>query len=294
MSAVSAPAPVWGDYDQAALDAQYDNNAAAGAEGAAALARLRALAQRNRAALPIRPDIAYGPHPAMRLDLYPVEGVDGPQPLLVLVHGGGWTTGNAAGAGFWAARLREWGISHAVVTHAKRPEAMLAEMAAQVAEAWRFLRREAAPLGLDPQRMHLAGISSGGTLAAMAAIALREEAPPASLLLMGGMYDLEPVRRSFRNAVLSLSEAEAASLSPLHRAALLPGEVTITHGSRETPEFRRQAAELAARLGPRATLMAIEGADHFSQAEAVLDSGTPLARRLHAMLTAPRMTEPRP
>ena len=292
MSATAATVPVWGGYDQTALDAQYDNNAAAGAEGAAALARLRALAQRNRAALPLRPDLAYGPHPAMRLDLYPVEGVDGPQPLLVLVHGGGWTTGNAAGAGFWAARLREWGISHAVVTHAKRPEATLAEMAAQVAEAWRFLCREATGLGLDPDRMHLAGLSSGATLAAMATIALRGEAPPASLLLMGGMYDLEPVRRSFRNAVLSLSEVEAATLSPLRHAALLPGPVTVTHGARETAEFRRQARELAARLGPHGMLMEVEGADHFSQAEALLDPATPLARRLHAMLTAPRSPEP--
>jgi len=278
--------PVWRYYDQAALDAQYDNHAAAGEAGAAALARLRALAQRNRGALPLRPDIAYGPHPGMRLDLYPVEGVDRAQPCLVLVHGGGWTTGNAAGAGFWAARLREWGVSHAVVTHAKRPEATLAEMAAQVAEAWHLLCQEAPKLGLDPARMHLAGLSSGATLAALAAIALREEAPPASLLLMGGMYDLEPVRRSFRNAVLSLDEAEAAALSPLHRAALLPGPVTIAHGARETAEFQRQSQDLAARLGARVTLMEIAGADHFSQAEALLDSTTPLAQHLHALLTA--------
>ena len=286
-----APPPVWRGYDQAALDAQYDNHAAAGPAGAVALSRLRGLAHRNRDALPIRANLAYGPHPAMRLDLYPVEGVDGPQPCLVLVHGGGWTAGNAAGAAFWAARLREWGVSHAVVSHARRPEATLAEMAAQVAQAWRFLRHEAGPLGLDPARMHLAGLSSGATLAALAAIALRDEAPPASLLLMGGMYEMEPVRLSFRNALLSLSPADAAALSVLPRAALLPGPVLVAHGALETAEFRRQARDLAARLGPRGTLMEIAGADHFSQAEALLDPGTPLAQHLHALLTAKPATE---
>ena len=280
-------ASLWHGYDQAGLDAQYDTHAAAGVAGLAAVARLRALAQRNRAALPVRTDIPYGPHPTMRLDLYPVEGVDRPQPCLVLVHGGGWTTGNAAGSGFWAARLREWGVSHAVVSHARRPEATLAEMAAQVAAAWRFLIREAKPLGLDPARMHLAGFSSGATLAALASLALRREPRPASLLLMGGIYDLEPVRLSFRNNLLLLGAEEAAALSPLHAASRLPGPVILAHGARETEEFRRQAREFAARLGARATLMEVAGADHFSQAEALLDPATPLAQHLHALLTAP-------
>ncbi|TPG44783.1 hypothetical protein EAH89_27010 [Roseomonas nepalensis] len=286
MSAAERPF-LWRGYDQAALDAQYDTHAAAGAAGIAALARLRALAQRNRGALPVRTDIPYGPHPTMRLDLYPVEGVDRPQPCLVLVHGGGWTTGSAAGAGFWAARLREWGVSHAVVGHARRPGATLAEMAAQVAEAWRFLCREAPALGLDPARTHLAGISGGATLAALAALSLRREARPASLLLMGGLYELEPVRLSFLNNLLSLSAAEAAALWPRGGAARLPGPVVLAHGARETEEFRRQARDLAARLGARARLMEIAGADHFSQAEALLDSSTPLAQHLHALLTTP-------
>ncbi|MDB5359437.1 MAG: nlhH3 [Rhodospirillales bacterium] len=275
----------WRDYDQAALDAQYDNHAASGEAGVAALSRLRDLAAENRAGLPVRPGIAYGDAPGMLLDIYPAEAGAASGPCLVLVHGGGWLRGDAAGSGFWTRKLAEWGVAHIVVSHGKRPDTTLAEMAGQVTAAWRFIRRHAHLHGIDPVRLHLAGISSGATLAALAALSVQDEAPPASLLLLGGMYDLEPVRRSSRNAALALSPADALTLSPLHRAAELAVLVTVAYGEQETAEFRRQAEAMAARIGSRARLLQIAGANHFSQTEALLDDRTPLSRRLHDLLT---------
>jgi arylformamidase len=279
----------WRQYDQKTLDAQYDNHAAAGPAGAAALARLRALSMENQPRLPVQPDIAYGDAADMRLDLYPMGGAA--SPALVLVHGGGWLGGDTAGSGFWAAQLADWGIAHLVVTHTKRPKASLGRMAAEVTAAWRFIRQRAPKYGLDPARLHLAGISSGATLAALAALALKPAEVPASLLLLGGMYDLDPVRRSARNAALDLTETDVAAYSPLYRAADLPGPAIVTYGEHETAEFRRQARAFAERVGPGAELMEIAGANHFSQSEALLDPSTPLARSMHARLTRSSVPE---
>ena len=44
----------------------------------------------NRQAVPTLADVSYGPHKLNVIDFWKAEG-DGPRPLLVYIHGGGWT-----------------------------------------------------------------------------------------------------------------------------------------------------------------------------------------------------------
>ena len=67
--------------------------------------------------LTVTRDIAYGNDPLQKLDLYVPEGAKGPLPVLLFVHGGGFTRGDKHGEYYpdnitaWAARHRMIGVN---------------------------------------------------------------------------------------------------------------------------------------------------------------------------------------
>jgi len=106
-------------------------------------------------------------------------------PLLVYFHGGGWTVGDldthdvvcrtlAAGAG----------CAVLSVDYRLAPEHRFPAAVDDCIAAARFARREAAALGIDPERIAVGGDSAGGNLAAVAAITLRDAGEPLSYQLL--------------------------------------------------------------------------------------------------------------
>lgn len=111
------------------------------------------------------PDVAYGPLPAERLDLcVPLQAVS-PRPGIVLIHGGGWLTGDKrdmddtcrylAGQGYDAVSL-----GYRLSTVAPWPAQLV-----DVQLAVRWLRVRATTVSLDPARLCSYGFSAGGQLA---------------------------------------------------------------------------------------------------------------------------------
>src|SRR2546428_5728359 len=78
---------VYRDYDQQALDAEYNNREKV-KESADWLSRYAVASAEARAALDCRLDLAYRAHPGERLDVFPARG--GPAPVHVFIHGGYW------------------------------------------------------------------------------------------------------------------------------------------------------------------------------------------------------------
>src|SRR2546428_14107423 len=78
---------VYRDYDQQALDAEYNNREKV-KESADWLSRYSVASAEARAALDCRLDLAYGAHPGERLDVFPAR--NGPAPVHVFIHGGHW------------------------------------------------------------------------------------------------------------------------------------------------------------------------------------------------------------
>src|SRR5262249_62277101 len=78
---------VFREYDQRALDAEYNNREKV-ADSADWLQRYAIASAETRAALDCRLDLAYGAHPGERLDVFPARG--GPAPVHVFVPGGYW------------------------------------------------------------------------------------------------------------------------------------------------------------------------------------------------------------
>jgi arylformamidase len=113
--------------------------------------------------------LAYGAADKQRVDLFrPASGGKG-QPLILYVHGGGWSMGshkNVASKPGWASGLGLWFGS---IGYRYLPEAPVETQAADVGAAIRKARAEAARLGYDPNRIILMGHSAGAHLAALVA-----------------------------------------------------------------------------------------------------------------------------
>ncbi len=109
---------------------------------------------------PTHADLSFGPHVMQVLDFWKAEG-DGPRPLLVYIHGGGWTGGDKKQD---AARVRlylEKGISYAAINYRLTGKAPLPAPVHDAARAIQFIRSKAAQWNVDSRRIALTGGSAG-------------------------------------------------------------------------------------------------------------------------------------
>ncbi|MGQ9367518.1 alpha/beta hydrolase [Azospirillum sp. ST 5-10] len=255
-----APAAGWRAMDTAALDRAYDNLGAVPA-GAATLQRHADAGAALRRRHPGLLDLAYGPRPRNRIDLFRCG--DAGAPLLAFVHGGYWRrNGKEMFAGMAVGPMAH-GFDVALIGYTLAPEASLTAIAGEIRDAIRFLRTAGPTHGVGGGRLVLAGWSAGAHLSAVH-LALPEID---ACLCVSGIFDLEPCRLATMNEDLRLTEREAAALSPIRHppGRVLP--VTIAYGTGELPELQRQSRDYHAALaaaGTPATLLPLEGENHFS------------------------------
>jgi arylformamidase len=234
------------DYDQAALDRQYNQRAWV-ANADELIHRYTVMSEAVRARLGEPENIAYGAALSETLDLY--RAARAPAPLLVFVHGGAWQRLSKRESAFAAETFVRAGAHFAAVDFAAVPAARLADLVNQVRRALAFLYRSAERLGIERNRIHLVGHSSGGHLAACAMTTdwpvLGVAAPIKGGLCVSGIYDLGPVRLSARNAYLNVDDASEQALSPQRHLDRLTCPLIVAAAEFDAPEFRRQARAFA-------------------------------------------------
>jgi arylformamidase len=262
---------VWRDMDQKALDDSY-NQAAYAPNMDVVLGRIAAASETTRNVLGAPQRVAYGPSEDERLDIYRVAGKED-APVNVFVHGGGWLRGSAAQTAFVAESIVGAG-AHALVidfTNVGQTGGDLMPMAEQVARAIAWAWRNAESFGGDRNRFYVSAHSSGAHLAACAlSRGWQAENLPADFCkgatLVGGMYDLAPVRLSARSSYITFTDAMEERLSPLRHIDGITMPLVVAYGTNETPEFQRQARDFFDTLraeGKRAELIVAEGYNHF-------------------------------
>ena len=118
---------------------------------------------------PTHADLAYADgSQAQKLDLYLPEG-DGPFPVVVMVHGGGFFMGDKTdGTGLTGVdRLLAAGYAVASINYRLSGEAKYPAQIQDAKAAVRFLRAHASEYGLNPEKVGAWGASAGGNLAAL-------------------------------------------------------------------------------------------------------------------------------
>jgi acetyl esterase/lipase len=253
-----APQEVWETLSQAERDRAYNNNRAV--RNSTELVRRRdALSAEWREAHAAALDIPYGSKPRQAFDLYPAA--DPSAPCLVFIHGGYWQKNSREVFAAYAEGAAAIGWSVAMPSHALAPDATLTEIVAEIGDALDWLSREGPQHGIAGPIV-LSGWSAGGHLVAMA---LNHSAVTAGLAI-SGVYDLAPIRDTFLNAALNLTDDEVATLSPL-RLPVTQKPLAIAYGDAEVPALvhdSRALHALRAEAGAPGALIPIAGADHFT------------------------------
>jgi acetyl esterase/lipase len=109
---------------------------------------------------------AYGKR-ALHLDLFsPREKGKMPLPGVLLIHGGGWRSGNRQMEWPMAQQLAARGYVTATVEYRLSPEALYPAGAHDLKGAIRWMRANATQYGTDPNKIAVYGCSAGGELAA--------------------------------------------------------------------------------------------------------------------------------
>lgn len=275
---------IYRDYlDEDSLYAQYDNRGMIAPEALDAIKARQAersdalRAGAKRSAL----DLAYGPHPRERLDLF-LPGADG-APLFAFIHGGYWQWNDKEPFAFLGEQLVPAGAAFANIEYALCPSVTLTELTGQIRRAIAYLWREAGRFGYDRGRIVVSGHSAGGHLTAMTMAtdwpALGSDLPAnvvAAGLPVSGVYDIEPLRHTPLNDAVRMDEAEARALSPIFLEPATSAPMAVVAGGDESDEFRRQARDFAAewgKAGVESEVLIVPGTDHFTVLDTLAEPG---------------------
>jgi acetyl esterase len=190
------------------------------------------------------------------------------RPAIVFFFGGGWTIGSVAQFADQAAHLASRGMVAARADyrvksrHGVKPDACVEDALA----AMRFLRKNAATLGIDPARIAAAGGSAGGHIAACTAVLPPENgetvsAKPNALVLFNPVLCFTGV--PLLMGLIGNDEKLAARLSPtLHVTKDLPPTI-LFYGTEDRLLVQgREFEQKAKAAGARVDFFTAEGVGH--------------------------------
>ena len=232
-----------------------------------------------RATLPAHLDLAYGPDPRQRLDVFPAWESRG---TLVFVHGGYWRSLDKDLFSWIAAPFVAAGIGVVLPRYRFVPAASIEDAVADAIDAAGWTFENGPALGLSLDRVVLSGWSAGAHLAASVFAAPRERLrfDPARIaggIAMSGVYEFEPLRHFSFNAEFRLDPAAVARLDLVGKRRSIEAPLVVAAGADESSEFRRQSQAIAAAWHPQSRpLMLLPGMHHFSIVDALAERGQPL------------------
>ena len=212
-------------------------------------------------------------------------------PVVVYVHGGGWTGGDPQRQArdlYHALALGGWATL--AIRYPFTPHVTVEDQIATVRAAVRWVRAELPQHGVAPTSVVLVGGSAGGHLAAMAALTAEGDEQVAACVGIYGIYDMANRNRTrahwhkIRNEVMLASVEEQPeryrAVSPIDRVHDASPPFLIVHGTRDTlvpPAEGEQFVEVLRAAGRPVDDVPVLGAQHAFDALSSITSRTSAA-----------------
>jgi acetyl esterase/lipase len=216
-------------------------------------------------------DLAYGPAPQMRLDVYRPPSVDANKlPVVLFWHGGSWTGGTKERYAFMGESLTKMGVVGVIVGYRKYPEVHFPTFIEDAAQAVKWVHSHISEYGGDPNQLMLMGHSAGAHTAALLAYRpsfLQAADVPSSAVRgfvgLAGPYDFYPGRR-YKNAFPLKDPSQ-----PWRLTSVEPGAppALLLHGRSDFVVEMAQSTRFAKRLrkaGIRVRVRLYNRFEHFS------------------------------
>lgn len=243
----------------------------AGTAAYAAFAPAQVLNALARGDFTVTRDIAYGPGPRGRLDVYaPRHAADAP--VVVFFYGGSWQEGRRSLYRFVGAALAARGIVTVIPDYRLYPETVFPGFLRDGAAAVGWALTHAAAFGGDPERLFLMGHSAGAYIAAMLALDpvwlaaqhLQPGQDIAGFIGLAGPYDFLPLTDPVLQRIFG-PPAGLARTQPINFVRPGAPPAFLAAGTEDRTVDPGNSVRLARRLnamGDSVTLRLYPGLDH--------------------------------
>ena len=222
-------------------------------------------------------DVRYGETAGQSVDIFPAAKRS--SPVLVFIHGGYFRALDKRHYRYIARLTNQAGYTCVLINYDLAPRVRVAEIVEQVLKAFGWIRKNIGRWNGNPDELVLCGHSVGAFLVAKIlehdwpiqdSDAIRRAA------LLSGLYDLAPMRQSYLNEDLSLTETDVATLNPIGIPLLQTPRILIAVGEKETAEFVRQSRNYAEKLqenGFQSELIFLSGTNHYTMSRTLATNG---------------------
>jgi acetyl esterase/lipase len=197
----------------------------------------------------------------LTLDYYPAQGSGG-APWVLVIHGGGWETGDSSQLSALNSVLARGGTAVFAINYRLAPKNKWPAPLEDAQAAVEFVRARASVFGIFPDKWAVLGRSAGAQIAGVLAYTMRENAPR-GLVSLYGPTDLrlawqsskpgailEPLTllRNYLGGSPHEVPEQYQTGSPLLHATAASCPTLLAHGQADKLVWHRQSERLAARL----------------------------------------------
>ena len=234
------------------------------------VARYVELSAAARKTLPGEYDLRYGEAEKQTLDVH--RPTKAGAPILLFIHGGFWRRLDKSDHSFIAPAFVEAGAVFVNLNYDLCPTVTLDDIAREAREGLVWTWRNAARLGGDAARLHVAGHSAGAHLCALLlAEDWTRHGLPADAIkgagLLSGIYETAVVPLISVNQEVRLDAAMAARCDALSRPPRGPARPLVSVGGDEPEGWRAQTEAYAAACrgaGLAPEVLTVAGMNHFT------------------------------
>lgn len=212
-------------------------------------------------------DVAYGPGPHQRLDVFaPGEPPAAPLPIFFYIHGGGWTHGDKGWMSFMAPAITALPAVFVAPGYGLAPDHLHPAPVLDCLRALSHVRAHATGYGGDPDRLYVGGHSVGGHICST--IALRPDLRVRHRLPAGAIHACIPVSGLFRVRGDDPTRApDPGEASPMRWARGADMPFYVSWGENDYARIVEENRDFAAALGETNVHLLAEplpGLDHYT------------------------------
>lgn len=243
----------------------------------------RSKAARKKYSKNLKADVKYGPEERSSMDIYIPDG-SGPFPIHIFIHGGYWQELSKNESHIAVDNFLDHNIIFIALDYTLAPQESVYHIIDQVRRGVVYVIDNASDFKGRPDNITISGSSAGGHLVAEIISSTWpvygfQKCPLKGALAISGVFDLEPLIKTYINEPLNMNVEDAKVLSPLYHIPEESCPIIVTYGENETDEFKRQSHEYmdaCLRAGLSCRYVDMPSVNHFDIVFALNDKHSPL------------------